>query len=186
MKLIRLQATSILILTTGGTIDGLDYVDETSQPSHSVSGIPRLLSNGRISQNVVVQSLFAKDSRFVSSSDLATMLQAVRGSRTARIIITHGTETMERTARFLGPHVSEKTVVLVGAMLPHSEPDSDAAFNLGYAVAAVQLLPSGVYVAMNGRALPWSNVHKNRTIGQFVPNVPCEDNLDVTHQDRMQ
>ena len=83
------------------------------------------------------------------------------------IVVTHGTDTMEQTARVLGPAIRDKTVVLTGAMVPYEFGSSDGMFNLGAALAFAQTLPPGVYVAMNGRCFRWDNVRKNRTAGQF-------------------
>ncbi|MFO7729958.1 MAG: asparaginase domain-containing protein, partial [Spirochaetia bacterium] len=87
-----------------------------------------------------------------------------------RIIVTHGTDTMAETAQVLGAAGLKKTVVLTGAMVPYAVQHSDAVFNFGFSVAAVQLLPTGVYVAMNGRVFAWDEVRKNRAEGRFEPN----------------
>jgi L-asparaginase len=84
-----------------------------------------------------------------------------------RIIITHGTDTMEVTARVLGENVRGKTIVLTGAMVPYKFGSSDGLFNLGSALAFAQTLPHGVYIAMNGRCFTWDNVKKNRKTGEF-------------------
>ena len=84
-------------------------------------------------------------------------------------MITHGTDTMQDTAAVLGSHIRDKTVVLTGAMVPYQFGSSDGMFNLGTALAFVQTLPPGVYVAMNGRYFLWDSVHKNRELGVFEP-----------------
>lgn len=83
------------------------------------------------------------------------------------IVITHGTDTMAETAEVLGNGVQGKTIILCGAMIPYSFGFSDAQFNLGAAVMAAQLLPEGVYIAMNGRIFTWENVKKNKALGEF-------------------
>jgi L-asparaginase len=83
------------------------------------------------------------------------------------VIVTHGTDTMVETAGFLGKNVKGKTVVLVGAMIPYAFGASDALFNLGCAFSAVQTLPPGVYITMNGNILLWDNVRKNKESGEF-------------------
>jgi L-asparaginase len=83
------------------------------------------------------------------------------------IIITHGTDTMEETARLLGKTIRNKTIVLTGAMVPYKFGSSDGLFNLGSALAFVQTLPPGVYIAMNGRCFHWNNVRKNKNTGEF-------------------
>ena len=85
------------------------------------------------------------------------------------ILITHGTDTMCDTAQLLGERGINKTIVLFGSMVPYAVNNSDALFNFGCALGSLQLLESGVYVAMNGRTLPWSDVEKNRDLGVFVP-----------------
>ena len=82
-------------------------------------------------------------------------------------MITHGTDTMENTARYLAPRVSNKTIIITGAMVPYKFDSSDGQFNLGSALAYAQLLPAGVYVAMNGRFFEWDNVRKNKKAGYF-------------------
>jgi L-asparaginase len=84
-----------------------------------------------------------------------------------RIIITHGTDTMSETARILAGRVKHKTIVLTGAMIPYKFVSSDGLFNLGSAMAFVQAMPEGVYVAMNGRIFNWDNVRKNKQTGEF-------------------
>jgi L-asparaginase len=84
-----------------------------------------------------------------------------------RIVITHGTDTMEVTAKALGKVVTDKTVVLTGAMIPYKFGSSDGLFNLGSALAFVQTLPHGVYIVMNGRVFSWRSVRKNRATGEF-------------------
>ena len=84
-----------------------------------------------------------------------------------RIVITHGTDTMEQTASVLGNGIGGKTIVLTGAMIPYTFGSSDGLFNLGTALAFVQTLEPGVYVAMNGRCFPWHSVRKNRERGSF-------------------
>jgi L-asparaginase len=83
------------------------------------------------------------------------------------IVITHGTDTMEQTARYLAGRVPDKTVVLTGAMVPYKFGSSDGLFNLGSAIAYAQVLSPGVYVAMNGRYFEWNNVRKNKKAGYF-------------------
>jgi L-asparaginase len=90
----------------------------------------------------------------------------------SRIVITHGTDTMPETAAVLGAGLKGKTVVLTGAMVPYKFGSSDGMFNLGTAMAFVQTLGEGVYVAMNGRCFPWRTVRKNRKKGIFESVIP--------------
>ena len=84
-----------------------------------------------------------------------------------KIIITHGTDTMEQTAQVIGKAINDKTIVLTGAMIPYKFGSSDGLFNLGSALAFVETLPHGVYIAMNGRFFNWNNVRKNKKTGEF-------------------
>jgi L-asparaginase len=101
----------------------------------------------------------------------ARILAACRAAAEPRIVITHGTDTMELTARALGAAALPKTIVLTGAMVPYTFGSSDGLFNLGSALAFAQALPSGTYVAMNGRCLAWNGVRKNRATGVFEGGV---------------
>ncbi len=83
------------------------------------------------------------------------------------IVITHGTDTMTDTAAALAREITGKTVVLTGAMIPYAFGSSDGLFNLGSALSFVQVLPAGIYVAMNGKCFPWDRVRKNRERGEF-------------------
>ena len=103
----------------------------------------------------------------MTDSDRKTILDQCQQSAEEHIVITHGTDTMEQTARLLGPAIKNKTVVLTGAMVPYKFGSSDGLFNLGSALAFVQSLPHGVYVAMNGKYFPWSNVTKDKATGEF-------------------
>ena len=161
----------ICIFTTGGTFDkeyneleGLLFFKETH--------IPEMLSLGRSKVNVTVRTLMMIDSLEMNDQHRASILEACRLSSDRHIIITHGTDTMEETAKVLGRVIHDKTVVLTGAMVPYKFGSSDGLFNLGSALAFVQTLPPGVYVAMNGRCFAWDNVRKNRQTGQFEEMLP--------------
>ncbi len=101
------------------------------------------------------------------TSNRLLVLESCRRASEERIVITHGTDTMVETAAVLGEAGLAKTIVLTGAMVPYIFNNSDAVFNLGCAVTAVQLLPHGVYIAMNGRTFLWDKVRKNRALGVF-------------------
>jgi L-asparaginase len=107
------------------------------------------------------------DSLQMTDIDRRVILERCAGAPEERIVITHGTDTMEATARVLGEKLSGKTVVLTGAMVPYTFGSSDGMFNLGTALAFVQTLTPGVYVAMNGRCFSWNQVRKNRQEGVF-------------------
>jgi L-asparaginase len=107
------------------------------------------------------------DSLQMTDAGRAAILARCQAALESRIVITHGTDTMAQTAAALGSNVAGKTVVLTGAMIPYTFGSSDGIFNLGTALAFVQTLPPGVYIAMNGRHFQWNAVHKNRERGVF-------------------
>jgi len=107
------------------------------------------------------------DSLEMTHAQRAMIVRACRECEEAQIVITHGTDTMVETARAIADGVTDKTVVLTGAMIPYAFGSSDGLFNLGSALSFVQVLPAGVYVAMNGRCFAWNEVRKNRESGVF-------------------
>jgi L-asparaginase len=107
------------------------------------------------------------DSLEMTDADRELIVGQCLATEEERILVTHGTDTMEVTARVLGGRVRGKTIVLTGAMVPYKFGSSDGLFNLGSALAFVQTLPHGVYIAMNGRRFTWDNVRKNRKTGEF-------------------
>jgi L-asparaginase len=109
------------------------------------------------------------DSLDMQDADRARVLASCSAAPEAAIVIVHGTDTMKDTAAVLGAVALGKTIVLTGAMIPYAIANSDALFNLGFATAAAQTLPPGVYVAMNGQVFSWDNVTKNRAAGVFQP-----------------
>ena len=108
-----------------------------------------------------------KDSLFMTDDDRKEILAACNKVKEGHIVITHGTDTMEVTARYLGRHIENKTIVLTGAMIPYKFGSSDGIFNLASALSFAQALPSGVYVAMNGKLFTCDNVTKNKKRGVF-------------------
>lgn len=153
------------IFTTGGTIDKV-YFDANSQFEIGASQLPELLADANIREGFRIHELLRKDSLDLTAEDRECIVSAVRSCPGQRILITHGTDTMAETAAALGA-VSDKTIVLFGAMQPARMRVSDAVFNLGFAWGAVQHLPSGVYVAMNGEVFEAGAVRKNRAAQRF-------------------
>ncbi len=129
--------------------------------------VPEMLRLGRSRLPVVVETLMLKDSLEMTEADRAQILEACRSAPEERIVITHGTDTMELTARTVGAAGLSKTIVLTGAMVPYTFGSSDGQFNLGSALAFAQALALGTDVAMNGRCLRWDDVRKNRSSGVF-------------------
>jgi L-asparaginase len=156
----------IRILLTGGTIDKLYSVEE-GELSFEESHVEEMLDRANVSADIVVEELMLKDSLDISESEREQILEACEACDEECVLITHGTDTMVETAELLGEAGIDKTIVLVGAMIPYTVRDSDAFFNLGFALSAVQLAPGGVYVAMNGELFDWDNVSKNYDEGRF-------------------
>ncbi|MDX8388762.1 MAG: asparaginase domain-containing protein [Ghiorsea sp.] len=153
-------------LIAGGTICK-QYNEITGKLEFQKSFVPEMLLRSRCQLEYKTEVLMLKDSLDMTASDRETILAACHTSETSHIIISHGTDSMVETASLLGQRLTDRTVVLVGAMIPYSINHSDALFNLGCAVTAVQLLDNGVYVAMNGQVFPWDNVQKNHDQGVF-------------------
>jgi L-asparaginase len=122
---------------------------------------------GRSKVTVVITTLMLIDSLEMTEKDREAILQQCTNCSEDKIIITHGTDTMTITAKVLAENIRNKTIVLTGAMIPIKFGSSDGLFNLGGALAFVQTLPHGIYVAMNGRYFNWDNVRKNKLTGRF-------------------
>ena len=153
------------IYTTGGTIDKI-YFDAQSEFQIGEPQISRLLHEANVNFSYQVTSLLKKDSLEMDDADRALIREAVHGCSEQHILITHGTDTMVQTAQAIG-ELQNKTVVLVGAMQPARIIASDAVYNIGFASAACQLLPAGVYIAMNGEIFRPDDVAKDRTTMSF-------------------
>jgi L-asparaginase len=156
----------IRILVTGGTFDK-EYNELTGELYFKHTHTPDMLRLGRCELEVEIETLMMIDSLQMTDADRARILERSLAAPEQRIVITHGTDTMEQTACMLGPKLESKTVVLTGAMVPYTFGSSDGMFNLGTALAFVQTLDAGVYVAMNGRCFRWDSVKKNRALGVF-------------------
>ncbi|MBK7644846.1 MAG: asparaginase [Planctomycetes bacterium] len=156
----------LCILVTGGTFDK-DYLEIEGRLHFRESHVEEMLRLGRNRLDVRVETLMLIDSLEMTDVHRARILEACRAAPEPRIVITHGTDTMALTAQTIGAAALPKTVVLTGAMVPYTFGSSDGLFNLGSALAFVQALPRGTYVAMNGRCLGWERAHKNRSTGVF-------------------
>jgi L-asparaginase len=156
----------IRILITGGTFDK-EYHELTGQLYFQDSHLPEMLQLGRSNLDVDVRTLMMIDSLEMTEDDRRIILEHCRNTPESRIVITHGTDTMVETAAMLARNISDKTIVLTGAMIPYKFGSSDGLFNLGSALAFAQTLPAGVYIAMNGRYFRAGQVHKNRQTGAF-------------------
>ncbi|MBI5597812.1 MAG: asparaginase [Elusimicrobia bacterium] len=161
---------SVLILVTGGTFDK-EYDEISGRLFFKQTHLAQMLALGRARLKVRIRQLMLKDSLFMTGADRAKVAAACRAAREKRIMVTHGTDTMVKTARFVAEALagSDKTVVFTGAMIPYAFGTSDGLFNLGAALAYAQALPPGSWVAMNGKAFPAFKVRKDRRRGRFVP-----------------
>ena len=156
----------IRILLTGGTIDKLYSVEEGAL-IFGESHFDGMLDRANVTADVVVEELMLRDSLDIDDEEREQILEACEACDEECVLITHGTDTMVETAGLLGEAGLDKTIVLVGAMIPYSVHESDAFFNLGFALSAVQLAPGGVYIAKNGELFDWDNVRKNFDEGRF-------------------
>jgi L-asparaginase len=128
-----------------------------------------LLDMGRCKVDVEIRTLMMIDSLEMTDADRELIAHQCNNAEEDRIVITHGTDTMSDTAKYIAQHLKavDKTIVLTGAMIPIKFGSSDGLFNLGSALAFAQTLPAGIYVAMNGRYFNWDNVRKNKQTGMF-------------------
>ncbi len=156
------------IITTGGTFDKL-YDAIKGELTFRESQLPRILQQARLTLSVCLEGPLAVDSLYMSEEERNDIVKYMENSEEERIVVIHGTDTMVETATLAasGGRLGGKIVVFTGAMVPYSLENSDAEFNLGFAIAAVQLLPEGVYIAMGGRVYNWNEVKKNREKGLF-------------------
>ena len=157
---------AILILTTGGTIDKA-YFDALSEYQIVDSGIPELLTEARVALPFRIEEVCRKDSLELTDADRARIARAAAEAPETRIVITHGTDTMTDTAKALAA-ITGKVMVLTGALAPARFATSDAAFNLGMAIATAQIASPGVYIAMSGQVFDGLKVRKDREAGKFV------------------
>ena len=155
----------VKFFTTGGTIDKI-YFDKKSTYQVGAPKIVEILKGANVNFDYEVESILKKDSLDMTESDRKQLTTKIKKDKHERIIVTHGTDTMLATARTLQT-IPEKVIVLTGAMQPASFAGSDAIFNVGAAIAAVQVLPFGVYIAMNGLILNPNNSIKNVAKSRF-------------------
>jgi len=157
---------AIKILITGGTFDK-EYDEINGKLYFNDTHLPEILSLGRCALDISIERLMMIDSLEMTEIDRDRILSECCRSIEDKLVITHGTDTMEVTARRLGEAKLGKTIVLTGAMIPYKFGSSDGLFNMGTALAFAQSLPHGVYVAMNGKYFTWDNVRKNKAKGTF-------------------
>ena len=156
----------IRIFVTGGTFDK-EYNELTGELFFKDTHLQEMLNLGRCRVNMDIRTLMMVDSLQMTQADREVISENCQKVGEDRILITHGTDTMVETAKVLAESVKNKTVVITGAMIPYKFGSSDGLFNLGSALAFVQTLPNGVYIAMNGKVFNWDNVAKNKKLGEF-------------------
>ena len=156
----------IRVFITGGTFDK-EYDEINEKLFFKDTHLPEMLKLGRCKLKFDIRTLMMIDSLKMTNTDRKIILTNCKDCKEDKILITHGTGTMEKTARFLGESIKNKTIVLTGAMIPYKFGSSDGLFNLASALAFVQTLPHGVYVAMNGKYFHSNNVTKNTKTGLF-------------------
>src|SRR6476620_887356 len=168
---------AIRIFITGGTFDK-EYNEITGELFFKDTHMTELLRMGRCKLSVQIRTLMMIDSLDMTETDRNLIAENCIKASEDKIVITHGTDTLANTAKVLAEKVRNKTVVLTGAMIPIKFGSSDGLFNLGSALAFVQSLPPGVYVAMNGRYFNWDNVRKNRQTGIFEELKPVSTSTE--------
>jgi L-asparaginase len=158
---------TIRIFITGGTFDK-EYDELTGRLYFKDTHVPEMLMRGRCRVAVAVETVMMIDSLDLDDAGRATIVRRCAEALEQAIVITHGTDTMVDTARALAAAaLASKTIVLTGAMIPYAFGSSDGLFNLGSALSFAQVLPPGVYVAMNGQHFAWNHVRKNTSTGIF-------------------
>jgi L-asparaginase len=150
----------IKFITTGGTIDKV-YFDAKSEYEVGPPQVLEVLKDGNVTCEFEVESVLAKDSLEMTDADREVIRRKIEADPNPRIVVTHGTDTMIQTALVLDG-IPGKTIVLTGSMQPARFRNTDAVFNIGTAIGAVQSLPPGVYIAMNGQVLDPRRLRKNR------------------------
>ena len=155
----------LLIVTTGGTIDKV-YFDDKSDYQVGEPQIGHILEELGVAFRFRVIPIMRKDSLHIEATDRELLRATIAAQEEAHVLVTHGTDTMIDTARVLAS-IADKTIVLTGALNPARFRGSDAEFNIGTAVGAVQSLPPGVYIAMNGRVWDPNKVRKNVAANRF-------------------
>jgi len=156
----------IRVFVTGGTFDK-EYNELDGKLFFKDTHLNEMLNLGRCKLKVDVRTLMMVDSLEMTDQDRQIIMDHCLKAKEDKVVITHGTDTMDVTAKVLGATIKNKTVVLTGAMIPYKFGSSDGLFNLGSSLAFVQILPHGVYIAMNGKYFRWDNVRKNKRTGTF-------------------
>jgi L-asparaginase len=156
----------IKIFTTGGTIDKI-YFDQKSKYEVGEPTIDEVLQEANVTVDYRCEKIMRKDSLDLTEEDRQKIYEVIKADTHRQIVITHGTDTMIQTAQKLQPLAKEKVIVLTGSMMPAKFKSSDAMFNIGGALIAVQTLPPGVYIVMNGQIFDPGQARKNVELNRF-------------------
>lgn len=156
----------IKIFATGGTFDK-EYNELTGELLFKDTHLQEILTLGKCKLDIDIRTLMLIDSLYMTQDDRYIIAEHCAHTPEEHIVVTHGTDTMVETAKVIAETVQDKTIVLTGAMMPFKMGASDALFNLGGAIAFVQSLVPGVYIAMNGKYFLWNTVKKNKNTGVF-------------------
>jgi L-asparaginase len=157
---------TLRVIASGGTFDK-HYNEIAGKLGFGPGHLAAVIKRARITVPLVLEELPFLDSLDMQDADRQRILASCVGAEEPAIVIIHGTDTMRETAEVLGNAKLGKTIVLTGAMIPYEIANSDALFNFGFACGVAQILPPGVYVAMNAQAFAWDKVEKNRAAGVF-------------------
>ncbi len=161
---------TIKILITGGTFDK-EYMELSGELIFKNTHVHEMLKLARCKLDLKIRTLMMIDSLDMTDYHRNIILEKCKNSKEDKIIITHGTDTMTKTAQYLGDQIKDKTIVLTGALVPYAFGSSDGLFNLGSALAFVQSLPKGVYIVMNGKYFQYDRVIKNKLTGMFEEKI---------------
>ena len=156
----------IKIFATGGTFDK-EFNEINGDLYFKETNLYKLLELGRSKIEVKIETLMMIDSLQMTNQDRQYIVDKCKIEETNKIVITHGTDTMVKTAKFIAKEIENKIVILTGAMIPIKFGSSDGLFNLGSALSFAQILDPGVYITMNGQYFNWDNVKKNKKLGIF-------------------
>lgn len=157
----------IEILTTGGTIEGLEYDKFNQAPSHPPVTILQHLQSIENLPPYSVKEIFSKDSRFITEEDRNFLIREIHNAPSNEILITHGTYSMVETAQYIAQFELNKTIILTGAFILGNDPNTDAKVNLRYAINQFNELEVGVFIAIHNEIFYWNNVVKNKTKNKF-------------------
>jgi L-asparaginase len=161
---------TIKILITGGTFDK-EYMELSGELIFKNTHVHEMLKLARCKLDLKIRTLMMIDSLEMTDYHRNIILEKCKNSKEDKIVITHGTDTMTKTAQYLGKQLKDKTIVLTGALVPYAFGSSDGLFNLGSALAFVQSLPKGVYIVMNGKYFQYDRVIKNKLTGMFEEKI---------------